>query len=55
MLPAELVRRRTRFVSRIYRTLDEQRLDVIITTQDQQDSREVVAAAKREGLQVAQV
>lgn len=53
--PAELVHRRTRFVSRIYRLLDEQRIDVIITTQDQQDSREVVAAAKREGIQVAQV
>lgn len=55
MPPAELVRRRTHFVSRIYRLLDEQRIDVIITTQDQQDSREVVAAAKREGIQVAQV
>jgi uncharacterized protein len=55
MLPAELVRRRTRFVSRIYRLLDEQRIDVVIATQDQQDSRAVVAAAKREGLRVAQV
>jgi predicted nucleotidyltransferase len=55
MPPAELVRRRTRFVSRIYRLLDEQRIDVVIATQDQQDSREVVAAAKREGIQVAQV
>ncbi|CAH1087277.1 hypothetical protein [Candidatus Nitrotoga sp. 1052] len=55
MPPAELVRRRTRFVSRIYRLLDEQRIDVVIATQVQQDSREVVAAAKREGIQVAQV
>jgi predicted nucleotidyltransferase len=55
MPPAELVRRRTRFVSRIYRLLDEQRIDVVIATQGQQDSREVVAAAKREGIQVAQV
>ena len=55
MPPAELVRRRTRFVSHIYRLLDEQRIDVVITTQDQQDSRVVVAAAKREGIQVAQV
>ena len=53
--PAELVRRRTRFVSRLYRLLDEQRIDIVIATQDQQDSRAVVAAAKREGLQVAQV
>jgi hypothetical protein len=35
--------------------LDEQRIDVVIATQDQQDSREVVAEAKREGIQVAQV
>ncbi|MEO6421123.1 MAG: hypothetical protein ABIR84_00130 [Candidatus Nitrotoga sp.] len=55
MPPEELVRRRTRFVSRIYLLLDEQRIDVIITAQDQQDSREVVAAAKREGIQMAQV
>jgi len=55
MPPAELVRRRTRFVSRIYRLLDEQRIDVVIATQGQQDSREVVAAAKREGIKVAQV
>ena len=53
--PAELVRRRTRFVARIYRLLDEQRIDVVIATQGQPDSREVVAAAKREGLQVALV
>lgn len=55
MPPAELVRRRTRFVSRIYQLLDEQRIDVVIATQDQQDSRAVVAAAKRDGIQVAQV
>jgi predicted nucleotidyltransferase len=55
MPPAELVRRRTQFVSRIYRLLNEQRIDVIITTQGQQDSREVIAAAKREGIQVARV
>jgi len=55
MLPAELVRRRTRFVSHIYRLLDEQRIDVVIATQGQQDSREVVAMAKRQGIQVAQV
>jgi NADPH:quinone reductase-like Zn-dependent oxidoreductase len=53
--PAELVRRRTRLVSRIYRLLDEQRIDIVIATQGQQDSREVIAAAKREGIQVARV
>jgi predicted nucleotidyltransferase len=53
--PAELVRRRTRFVARIYRLLDEQRIDVVIATQGQHDPREVVATAKRQGLPVAQV
>ena len=53
--PAELVQRRTRFVSRIYRALDEQRIDVVIATRGQQDSRAVVAMAKRDGLKVAQV
>jgi hypothetical protein len=38
-----------------YWLLDEQRIDVIIATQDQRDSREVVAVAKREGIQVVQV
>ena len=53
--PEELVLRRTRFVSRIYRLLDEQRIDVLIAIQDRQDSREVVATARREGLKVVQV
>lgn len=55
MPPAELVRRHTRFVSRIYRLLDEQRIDVVIATRNQQDPREVVATARREGFEVAQV
>jgi len=53
--PADMVRSRTRFVSRIYRLLDEQRIDVIISIQGTQDSREVVTTAKREGLKVVQV
>jgi predicted nucleotidyltransferase len=53
--PAELVRSRTRFVSRIYRLLDEQRIDVVIALQDMPDSRDVVAMARREGLKVVQV
>ena len=55
MSPAELVQRRTRFVSRIYRALDEQRIDVVIATWGQQDARAVVAMAKRDGLKVTQV
>jgi len=53
--PEDLVRRRTRFISRIYQALDEQRIDVVIAARGQQDSRPVVAVAKRDGLQVAQV
>lgn len=55
MLPADLVRSRTRFVANIYRLLDEQRVDVIITARGQSDMRSVVATAKREGLKLAQV
>lgn len=53
--PVEVVRLRSRFVSRLYCLLDEQRIDVVIATRDAQDSRAVVATAKREGLKVAQV
>ncbi len=53
--PADMVRRRTRFVADIYRLLDEQRIDVVITTRGQQDLRGVVVAAKRDGLKLAQV
>lgn len=55
MSPTELVHRRTRFVADIYRLLDEQRIDVIITARGQQDLRSVVVAAKREGRKLAQV
>lgn len=53
--PVEVVRLRSRFVSRLYWLLDEQRIDVVIATRDAHDSREVVAVARREGLKVAQV
>ena len=55
MTPAELVDRRTRFVSRLYRALDEQRIDIVMTAHTQQDPRPVVAAAKRTGILLAQV
>jgi len=55
-LPAEeWVRRRSRFVTRLYRLLDEQRIDVVMTAQDQPDARSVVARAKREGIKLVQV
>lgn len=55
MSPAELVARRTRFVARLYRALDEQRIDVVIAAGGQRDPRPVVASAKRTGILVAQV
>ncbi|MGD9583380.1 MAG: hypothetical protein AB7V26_06890 [Lysobacterales bacterium] len=56
VLPAaELVRRRNRFVSRVYRLLEEQRIDVVMATQNQGDLRAVVAAARSEGRLVARV
>ncbi len=55
MTPAELVDHRTRFVSRLYRRLGEQRIDAIITARHAPDSRPVVAAAKRSGILLAQL
>lgn len=55
MVPAELVELRTRFVSRLYRVLDEQRIDIIMTAHEQPDPRPVVAAAKQTGILLAQV
>lgn len=53
--PAELVERRTHFVARIWRALDEQRIDVVVTASDEQDSRPVVAAAKGSDVLLVQV
>ena len=55
MPPAELVDHRTRFVSRLYRELEEQRIDIVITAHEQQDPRPVVASAKRTGILLVQV
>lgn len=51
----ERVERRTRFVTRIWRELDEQRIDVVITAGDELDRRPVVAAAKQSGVLLARV
>lgn len=53
--PAEQVERRTRFVARIWRELDEQRIDVVITAGNEPDRRPVVAAARRTGILLAKV
>lgn len=57
-LPAPLsandtVDRRTRFTVRLYRLLEERRIDVVMTQQGQPDPRAVVAAARRQGIEVA--
>lgn len=53
--PTEQVERRTRFVASIWRALEEQRIDVVITSGDDQDTRPVVAVAKRAGVLLARV
>jgi predicted nucleotidyltransferase len=55
MTPTELVDHRTRFVSRLYRLLEEQRIDAVITARHQVDARPVVATAKRTGVLLAQL
>ncbi len=53
LTPAELVERRTRYVARLYRSLEEQRIDVLITTQGEPDPRPVVVKARRTGILLA--
>lgn len=55
MSPEEQVKRRTRFVARIWRMLEEQRIDVVITAGDEPDPRPVVVAAKRTGILLARL
>jgi len=55
MTPADLVARRTRFVARLYRQLDEQRIDVVIAAHDPPDQRPIVAVAKRTGILLVQL
>lgn len=53
LTPAELVERRTRFAARLYRALDEQRIDVLVTARAESDPRSVVATARRDGILLA--
>lgn len=50
---AELVRRRGCFTARLYRLLEEQRIDVVMAQHAQADDRPVVAAARRQGVELA--
>ncbi|WP_157267514.1 nucleotidyltransferase domain-containing protein [Azohydromonas aeria] len=49
---ADQVARRSRFIARLYRLLDEQRIDVVMAD-PQGDERPVLAAARRQGVELA--
>lgn len=48
----DLVARRSRFVARLYRLLDEQRIDVVVAHGPEDDDRPVVLAAREHGLEL---
>lgn len=49
----DLVGRRGRFIARLYRLLDEQRIDVLVACEAEDDARPVVQAARRHGLELS--
>jgi hypothetical protein len=49
------VRLRNRFTAQLYRRLGERRIDILMTVQGSADERAVVAAARREGIELATV
>lgn len=49
----EQVSRRSLFTARLYRLLDEQRIDVLMVDPLQPDTRSVVTSARRQGVQLA--
>jgi uncharacterized protein len=49
----DVVNRRTRFTARLYRLLEERRIDVVMTQQGSQDRRAVVTAARQQGVELA--
>ena len=49
----DMVARRSRFVARLYRLLDEQRIDVLLACESREDPRPVVQAARRYGLELS--
>ena len=50
---AELVDRRTRVTARLYRLLEERRIDVVMAQLGRPDPREVIAAARLQGVELA--
>lgn len=55
MAPGERVDSRARFVARLYRLLDEQRIDAFIAARHQADASPVVESARLTGVLLAQV
>jgi uncharacterized protein len=51
--PDELVRLRGRLTAQLYRRMGERRIDVLMCQRDQPDPRPVVAAARRDGIELA--
>ena len=49
----DTVDRRTRFTARLYRLLEERRIDVLVTLRGRQDRRGVVTAARQQGIELA--
>ena len=49
----DAVDRRTRFTARLYRLLEERRVDVVMTQRGWLDPRAVVATARRQGIELA--
>ena len=54
LAPLELVQRRTRFAARLYRLLDEQRIDILMAQRGQTDVSPVVQSARRHGIKLVE-
>jgi uncharacterized protein len=53
--PSDIVDRRTRFAARLYRLLEEQRIDVVVTEARAQEVSPVVESARRFGIELTTV
>jgi uncharacterized protein len=51
----EVVRLRDRFTAQLYRRLGERRIDILMSVQGLPDDRPVVAAARRDGIELTTV
>ena len=53
LVASEVVERRTRFAARLYRLLDEQRIDVLMAGPQDRADRAVLVEARRHGVELA--